>query len=61
LVYTILPELRRPTFGKITMSFIVALFAAYMVNIKCDYNLQIPWTPLDEDYILTWGPVLKPV
>jgi hypothetical protein len=30
------------------------------------YHLQIcpipnPWTTLEEDYILTWGPVLKPV
>jgi hypothetical protein len=31
LVYALLPELRRPTFGKITMIFIVALFLAYLV------------------------------
>jgi hypothetical protein len=30
-VYALLPELRRPTFGKITMIFIVALFLAYLV------------------------------
>jgi hypothetical protein len=23
--------------------------------------LNKPWTTLEEDYILTWGPVLKPV
>jgi len=30
-VYCVLPELRAPTFGKITMIFIVALFTAYLV------------------------------
>ncbi len=30
-VYALLPELRGPTFGKITMIFIVALFLAYLV------------------------------
>jgi hypothetical protein len=30
--------------------------AELRVDTKC-----LPWTTLEEDYILTWGPVLKPV
>jgi hypothetical protein len=25
------------------------------------FLIALPWTTLEEDYILTWGPVLKPV
>ena len=32
VTYCLIPDLRKPTFGKITMIFVVALFSAYLVK-----------------------------